>query len=185
MHTPVSWNSDLYRNQLETVKSQVYKNVDRLLANRKAERHRSVFQILVMLVSEEIQNIKKFFKANTDIEISKDSEKSGVGTMTAIASAINEWIFLAPAFEIFNSQNPNARAMTLERWQSKSKEIRPLPFERTAIKRIVQDMFTEKTDADHIEAFKSLVRNVTIEQFKERNPEVASIIDEAQRQAEN
>jgi hypothetical protein len=136
-----------------------------------------------MLVSEEIQGIKKWFKANTDIEVSKDSDKSGVSIMTAIASFINELAFLEPAFETFNAQNPSARPLSMERWQSKSKELRPLPFERKAIKEIIQDIFTEKTDPDNIDDFKRLVSNITIEQFKRRNPELADIIDANQQAA--
>jgi hypothetical protein len=190
MHTPVAWNSDNY-GYLKNVKPKVYKNVDRIMANRTANnyagRHRSVFQILVMLVSEEIQSIKKFFKEHFEdfgIEISNTSGKTGVSAMTAIASAINEWMFLEPAFEKFNAQKPSgAREMTLERWQSKNKELRPLPFERTEIKKIIQDLFTLNTSPERIDNFKNIVRNTTIEQFKLRNPETADVI-EAQQQAE-
>jgi hypothetical protein len=182
MHTPKEWNSDRYASQLSTVQPKVYKSVDRLLANRAEKRHRSVFQILVKLVSEQIQNIKRWFKENTDIEVSKESEKTGVSAMTAIASAFNEWVFLEPAFEEFNAQKSSgARSMTLQRWQSKAKEDRPLTFERTAIKTIIQNLFTTNTDAEHIEAFKELVSNVTIEQFQRRNQELKDYFTDNQQ----
>jgi hypothetical protein len=189
MHTPVSWNSDEYSGYLLAVKPKIYKNVDRILANRAANdgkgRHRSVFQILVMLVSKEIQNIKAYFKENVpSIEISNASDKTGVGTITAIASAINQWLFLEPAFERYNEQKPsNARPVNMERWESKNKDLRPLPFERTAIKKTIQDLFTTYTSAERMDGFKRDVSNITIEQFKLRNPETAEIID-VQQQSE-
>jgi hypothetical protein len=187
MHTPIEWNSDKY-GYLKAVKPKVYRNVDRIMANRAANngagRHRSVFQILVMLVSEELQNIKKWFKENTDIEISNASDKTGVSAITAIASAINEWLFLEPAFTEYNAQKPsNARGMNLERWQSKTKELRPLPFERAEIKKIVQELFTRHTSPENITAFKKLIFDTTIEQFGQRNPQTAQII-ESQQQAD-
>jgi hypothetical protein len=175
MHTPEAWNLDEYQRYLSAIPEGEYKTVDRLRSNRVAEKHRSVFQVLVMLVSKTIQEIKGFLKAS-GVDFVNDSSANGVSAMTAIASELNTLMFLEPAFQTFN-EHTTGNVMDLNRWQSKVKGVTPSKAERTAIKKIIDNIFASRTSPANVAAFKQEVEIVTIEMFKNLNPDYAETID--------
>jgi hypothetical protein len=124
-----------------------------------------------MLVSTELQRIKQFITDHTDIKLSKDSGRTGVKLITTIASAINTWGFLEQAFAEYNRRNPGVKQMDMERWSMNKGEDKPTTAEKKEIKALVEQLFTNVTNPDNIENFKTNVSNTVIEQFNIRNPE--------------
>jgi hypothetical protein len=128
-----------------------------------------------MLVSKTIQDIKEFLKSS-NVGFENDSSANGVRAITAIASELNNWLFLEPAFQLFNNQTAGD-PMNLARWKPKSKGGDASKAERTAIKKIIDNIFASRTSPANVAAFKQEVENVTIEMFKNLNPDYTDTID--------
>jgi hypothetical protein len=138
MYTPVGWSVDKYVPELQQIKPNMYKSVDRLKKIRKYKPRRNVFQIITAMTIENLRKVKSYFKDHGIVF------PKGINHMR-IASEIYSIIFLEPAFNIANDgySESDQNFLTLTRWKSKGPD-KVDTNDRWSVSAIVDEIFDEE-----------------------------------------